>query len=134
MIIAEQLVDVERRVEQPGDLDEPVERADLVLEPAPELRDLTVLVVHAAASAIVLSSLAGAAAGSASRAAMKCSTKSVETSPERNCASARISWWKGIVVFTPRPEIWNSESARCMRSIARSRSGAQTISFAISES
>ena len=43
-------------------------------------------------------------------------------------------WWNGIVVFTPRPSIWNSESARCMRSIALARSGAQTISLAISES
>jgi hypothetical protein len=37
-------------------------------------------------------------------------------------------------VRTPRPLISNSSSARRIRSIASSRSGAQTISFAISES
>ena len=65
---------------------------------------------------------------------MNCSTKSVETSPERKRSSASTRWWNGIVVFTPRPSISNSPSARCMRSIAAARSGAQTISFAISES
>lgn len=65
---------------------------------------------------------------------MNRSTKSVETSPERKRSSARTRWWNGIVVFTPRPSILNSFSARGMRSIADWRSGPQTISLTISES
>src|SRR6266480_790271 len=36
---------------------------------------------------------------------MKCSRKSVETSPERNWSLSRTRWWNGMVVVTPRPSI-----------------------------
>ena len=58
----------------------------------------------------------------------------VFTSPARKRSSANTAWWNGIVVFTPLPSTWNSESARRIRSIALGRSGAHTISFAIRES